>query len=111
MLHRSCVFHPVGFAGHIVHSGVSSVRNVDALFFKLGWDRYGFEKNHTGTRDAELVFLHPVGSVGHTVHSGGSGPQNTEVNFFMLGWAWCSFHKRASGYVELNLSFCILWDL
>jgi hypothetical protein len=25
--------HPVGSAGHVVHSGVSGLRNVDALFF------------------------------------------------------------------------------
>jgi hypothetical protein len=56
--------HWVGFAGHIVHSRASLVRNVDAIFFKLRWDRYGFHKNHVGTRYAK--------SVGHIVHFGAS---------------------------------------
>jgi hypothetical protein len=39
-----------------VHSVASGVQNVDALFFMLGWDRYGFHKKHVGTRYAKLVF-------------------------------------------------------
>jgi hypothetical protein len=65
--------HPVGSIGHVVLSSVSGLRNVDALFFMLQWDQYGFDKKRFRTRYAKLVFLHPVGSVGHVVHSGASG--------------------------------------
>jgi hypothetical protein len=64
----------MGFIGHVVHSGVSGPRNVDPLFFLLGWDWYGFDKKQVGRCYAELVFLHPVRPVGHVVHSGASRP-------------------------------------
>jgi hypothetical protein len=56
-----------------VHSGASEVRNVDTIFFKLGWDWYGLKKNCAGARYIELLFLHPVGSTHHVVHSDASG--------------------------------------
>jgi hypothetical protein len=64
---------PVGSAGHIVHSDASEAQNVEALFFMLGRDQYGFDQIFIGTRYAELLFLHLVGSAGHVVHSSASG--------------------------------------
>jgi hypothetical protein len=78
--------HPVGFACHIVHCGVSGPRNIDALFFMLGLAKYEFLKKRVGTRYVEVVFLHVVGYAGHVLHSGASEPRNVNVLFFVLGW-------------------------
>jgi hypothetical protein len=56
--------HPVGAAGHKVHSGTSRVRNIDTIFFMLGWDRYGCQKNCAETRYAELVLFASGGIYG-----------------------------------------------
>jgi hypothetical protein len=61
--------HPVSSAHHVVHFGASRERNLDALFFMLEWDQYGFGKMRTRIRYATLVFLHSMGSAGHVVHS------------------------------------------
>jgi hypothetical protein len=79
--------------GHGLHSSASGVRNIDAQFFMLGWDRCGFQEKRVGISYAKLVFLHLVGSAGHVVHSNASGAQNVDTLFFMFGWARCGFDK------------------
>jgi hypothetical protein len=64
--------HPVGFAGHVAHSVVSRLQNIDSLFFILGWDWCRLDKKRTGTHYTELVFLHLVGYAGQVEHSGAS---------------------------------------
>jgi hypothetical protein len=122
--------HPVGSAGHTVHFGASGVRNIDKLFFMLGWALCGFQKGHARTRYAELIFSHPVGYAGHLVHSGASGPQNFDALFFILRWDRYEFHKKfvdalffklgwtgtdsiksVTQHITSNLCFFIRWDL
>jgi hypothetical protein len=88
-------FHSVGSAGHVVHSGVSRVQNINALFFMLGWAWCVLHKKCAETRYVDLVFLHPVRSVGHVVLSGASGARNVDALFFILGCVQCRSHKKA----------------
>jgi hypothetical protein len=86
-----------------VHSHASMARNLEVLFFMLGWGQRGFHKKRAETRYAKLMFLRPKGSVGHVVHSHASGEQNHDALFFMLFWAWCGLHKKRveTRYIEL----------
>jgi hypothetical protein len=82
---------------------VSGERNIDTLFFMLGWAWCDFHKKHVGACYAELVFLHPVGPSGQVVHSSAIGSRSVDALFFMLGWAQCGFHKKRAGthYTEV----------
>jgi hypothetical protein len=93
------------FVGHIMHSRASRVRNIDTLFFMLGWARCGFHNQCAGTHYAELVFLHLVRSTGHVMHSRASRTRNIDRLFFMLGWARCGFHNQRAGTRYAKLVF------
>jgi hypothetical protein len=101
----------VRFAGHIVHSGVSGARNINAIFFILGWDRYGFDKKHAEASYTKIVFLHPVGSVGHLVLSVASGTRNVNTLFSCSGGTKLDLRKSALGHVTPNMCSCIRWNL
>jgi hypothetical protein len=77
--------HRMRTVGLVVNSGVSGARNVDVLFFLLGWDQYIYHKKHGRTRYAKLVFLHLVRSVGPIVNSRASTARNVNALCFMLG--------------------------
>jgi hypothetical protein len=49
-------FHPVGAAGHVVHSNASRMQNVDALFFMLGGTDMDLTKGASGKVMPSLCF-------------------------------------------------------
>jgi hypothetical protein len=80
-------------------------RETLTYFFKLGWDRYVFNKKHAVTRYIELLFLHLVGSTGHIVHSGASEATNVDALFIMLGWHRNGFDKKRARTQDADLVF------
>jgi hypothetical protein len=63
----------------------------------LGWDRYGFQKNHVETHCVEHVFLYPVGSTDPVMCFGASGVQNVYTLFFILWWDQYGLQKNHVG--------------
>jgi hypothetical protein len=72
---------PVGSASHVVHSSASGASNDDALFFKLGWNHYEFNKN-------------VLGQVTPNLHFGAPGERNGEALFFVVGWGLVRIRQK-----------------
>jgi hypothetical protein len=105
MLHQTCVLHRVGSSGHVVHSVAFGMLNVDALFFLLEWDEYGFYKKRDGTHHAKLVLLHLMGYAGHVVHSAHSGHETSTHYFSCLGGTSMDYKNNTSRHVTPNSCF------
>jgi hypothetical protein len=99
--------HPVGSTGHVVHCGAYGAQNVDAPFFLLVWDRYGYHKKCAGTRYTKPISLLPVGYAGQ-VHL---GRETTTHYFACSGGTSTNSKKSAIGDVTSNLCFFIWWDI
>jgi hypothetical protein len=99
--------HPVGSAGHLVHSSASGPSNIDTLFLILRQVQYRFHKMRIGTRYAKHLLLHVVGYAGHVVHFGASGARNVDANFSCSGANGTDSTKCVIGHVVSNLCFCI----
>jgi hypothetical protein len=98
--------HPVASTRHIVHSGAGRAQNIIALFFMLGWARYGLQKKRIRTRYAEHVFLNLVGSTGHVVYP------DTSMHYFPSSGDPGTYSRKCTlGHIIPNLCFCIEWYL
>jgi hypothetical protein len=88
--------------GHILHYGASGTRNVDALFFFLGWDRYALHKIVLGHLTLNLCFASggTYRSRGAFLSLRGAKPRCT---IFRARAGLARFHKKHVGtsYVEL----------
>jgi hypothetical protein len=98
-----CVLDPVGYTGHVVCSGPFGAQNIDALFFVLVLDWYGFQKKCAGRRYAKLVFCiqcDPWVTYCIAVHPG----CETSMHYFSCsGGTGTDSRKIASRHVPLNI--------
>jgi hypothetical protein len=104
--------HPVGFAGHIVHSSVFGARNVDAVFFMLWWDRYGIDKKHViaDTSCQTCVFC-IWWDIWVTCIPELSRHETSTDYFSCLGGPIVFSIKNHVGTHYATVVFCIRWDL
>jgi hypothetical protein len=94
--------HSVGSVGHKVHSRVSRVPNVEALFFKLGLARYSFHKKRPDTLCRSHDFA-SCGICGSRIAFQCVRCVKRRLTIFHGQVARCGVHKKRAGthYVEL----------
>jgi hypothetical protein len=85
--------------------------HINALFFMLRWNWYGFDKKRTRICYIKLVFLHLVRSTGHVVHCIASGYETSTHYFSYSGGPGTVSIKSEPGHVMLKLCFYIHWNL
>jgi hypothetical protein len=87
--------------GHVVHSGASGVRKVNALFFVLTW---AGAVNLKSTPGHITLCVFAFGEIcGSRSAFRCIRTQNINALFFMIGWAHSGFHRKHVGtrYAEL----------
>jgi hypothetical protein len=97
--------HLMGSTGHVVHSDACGARNLDVLFFILGWELFGFHKKCARTSYTKFLFFHPMESTGHVVHSSASWARNVMYYFSSSGGTGKDSTKSTPGHDTLNLCF------
>jgi hypothetical protein len=102
--------HLASSVGHILCFGVSGARNVEVLFFMLGWTQCGYHKTCIGTHYVKLVFLHLVRFADHVMRSGASGAETSMHYFSCPSGPATDPIKCAPRHVTPILCFCIRCD-
>jgi hypothetical protein len=95
------LLHPVGAAGHIVHSGASGAQNVDTIFSI----RSGVEQIRLYLCFCIWWDLHVTLCI--SVRPG----HETSMDYFPLSVGPGAVSIKSAGHVTLKLCFCIRWNM
>jgi hypothetical protein len=93
--------------GNVVHSVASGAQNINALFFMLGWDWYGFHKNAPGHVTPNLCFC--IWWDVYVMQCIPVRPSHEMLthNFSCSGGTGTDSTKSAPGHITMNLCFCV----